>query len=100
MLWEILPDILEQEAEVLFHGTSAAAAAVIAVAGLKPMTRQFVHLSTDRATAVQVGLRKAFDPVVLCIDAAAAHAEGVPFWVGNESVWLAAGVPAAFIAFN
>jgi putative RNA 2'-phosphotransferase len=38
----------------LFHGTSPIAAEAIAVDGLQPMGRQFVHLSTDRRTAAEV----------------------------------------------
>jgi putative RNA 2'-phosphotransferase len=83
---------------VLFHGTSSAAAAAILVSGLQPMSRQFVHLSNEWDMAVQVGRRKAAEPVVLRIDAAAAQEDGVSFWVGNEAVWLAENVPARFIA--
>ena len=51
--------------EVLFHGTSPVAWASIQEQGLVPMARQYVHLSTDVGTAVQVGTRKADVPVVL-----------------------------------
>jgi putative RNA 2'-phosphotransferase len=81
----------------LFHGTSPAAAALIAEGGLLPSGRQYVHLSSDRATAVQVGRRKARDPVILVVDAARAFAGGVRFYVGNENVWLADAVPAAYV---
>jgi len=66
--------------------------------GLKPMARQYVHLSVDEATAGAVGRRKGAAPVLLKVDAAAAHADGVVFYVGNEKVWLADTVPARFIA--
>lgn len=83
---------------VLFHGTSWAATEAILTSGLLPMSRQFVHLSSEWDTAVQVGQRKVAEPVVLTIDAAAAQEDGVPFWIGNEAVWLARSVPARFIA--
>lgn len=83
---------------VLLHGTSSAAAAAILVSGLQPMSRQFVHLSNEWDMAVRVGRRKASEPVVLRVDAAAAQEDGVSFLVGNEAVWLAENVPARFIA--
>lgn len=82
---------------VLFHGTSPAAAEVILTGGLLPMTRQYVHLSVDQETASQVGRRKAEQPVILRVAAGEADAAGVPFYEGNEKVWLADHVPAAFV---
>jgi putative RNA 2'-phosphotransferase len=82
---------------VLFHGTSPAASRAILRDGLRPMGRQFVHLSIDVDTALQVGRRKADFPVVLRVDAAAAHAAGVCFCRGNELVWLADAVPLGFL---
>jgi putative RNA 2'-phosphotransferase len=82
---------------VLYHGTTAKTAQIILAAGLQPMHRQYVHLSTDRATAYQVGRRKAREPLILAVAAVEAHATGVVFYAGNEQVWLADYVPAAFI---
>ena len=56
-----------------------------------------MHLSSDRETAVAVGLRKSPTPVVLAITAAEATVEGVVFYVGNDRVWLADAVPARFV---
>lgn len=61
------------------------------------MGRQYVHLSVDIATAEQVGRRKATAPMVLRIRAEAAHGAGVRFYRGNDRVWLADAVAAAFI---
>ncbi|MBI2709595.1 MAG: RNA 2'-phosphotransferase [Actinobacteria bacterium] len=82
---------------VLFHGTSPAAWRSIRTDGLRPARRQYVHLSTDVDTARQVGRRKAREPVMVRVDAARAHADGVPFYVGNERVWLANHVPSRFL---
>jgi putative RNA 2'-phosphotransferase len=82
---------------VLYHGTSPEAVERIGREGLKPMRRQYVHLSVDTATARQVGLRKAEAPVILRIRAEAAHAGGVAFYRGNDLVWLADAIPPAFI---
>lgn len=81
----------------LFHGTSPAAAEKIRVEGLRPMGRQYVHLSADRATAWAVGSRKAREPVILVVAARAAAEAGVVFYVGNEGIWLADEVPAQFV---
>jgi putative RNA 2'-phosphotransferase len=83
---------------VLYHGTAPATAAHIRADGLKPMGRHYVHLSADVATAEQVGRRKASAPVILTIDASAAHDAGVVFYRGNDLVWLANVVPASFIS--
>ena len=84
----------------LFHGTSLAAAKMIRVEGLRPMGRQFVHLSVDRATAEAVGARKAPEPVILAVAAREASAAEVAFYVGNERVWLADLIPAEFITID
>ena len=81
----------------LFHGTSPAALPAIRETGLRPMGRQYVHLSVDRETAEAVGRRKSADPVVLVIDSAGAHRAGVRFWQGNEKVWLVEWVPHEFL---
>ncbi len=81
---------------ILFHGTSPDAWKVIVHAGLKPMGRQYVHLSVDSVMASEVGRRKSQKPTILEIDAHAAHKSGTAFYVGNEKVWLADVVPVGF----
>lgn len=49
-------------------------------------------------TAVSVGKRHG-SPVVLTIQAQAMHAQGHPFYLSENGVWLTADVPAAFIGF-
>lgn len=82
----------------LFHGTAPTTARLIKTDGLRPMRRQFVHLSADREMASAVGGRKSAQPVILTIDGKAAHADGVTFYEGNDRVWLADFVPPGFIA--
>ena len=82
---------------MLYHGTAPATAEVVMKEGLKPMGRQYVHLSADRETAYQVGRRKAAEPVILEVEAGKAYAAGVAFYYGNEQVWLADTVPARFL---
>jgi putative RNA 2'-phosphotransferase len=83
--------------EVLYHGTSPEAARLIRAEGLRPMSRQYVHLSVDFVTAKQVGKRKTKQPVILTIQAKDAHERGVVFYRGNKLVWLADIVPPAYI---
>lgn len=83
---------------LLFHGTAPDSAGRILKEGLKPMNRQYVHLSADLETARQVGRRKSPQPVVLVVDAAAAHESGVHFYHGNQMVWLVDRVPPRFIS--
>jgi len=85
--------------DVLYHGTSPEALTAIREAGLRPMRRQYVHLSSDEATAHSVGQRKTSRATILKIAGAEAHAAGVKFYHGNERVWLADDVPPEFISF-
>ena len=82
---------------ILFHGTSPSVAETVLGEGLKPMLRQYVHLSIDVGTALEVGRRKARKPVLLHVDARTVHENGVVFYVGNERVWLADRVPGRFL---
>ncbi|HDQ71182.1 MAG TPA: RNA 2'-phosphotransferase [Chloroflexi bacterium] len=84
---------------LLYHGTSPAAVARIRAEGLRPMERQYVHLSPDTKTAVNVGGRHTQKPIVLTVRATEAWAAGVPFYRADETVYLARRVPAAYIDF-
>jgi putative RNA 2'-phosphotransferase len=92
--------LLKESAEpppILYHGTSPETAAIIKAEGLRPMGRQYVHLSIDIATAEHVGRRKSKAPVILRIRAQLAHTAGVAFYRGNDLVWLANVVAPDFI---
>lgn len=82
---------------VLYHGTVERFIPAILVEGLKPQSRQHVHLSATLATAVQVGSRRG-EAVILTVDAAAAHAAGIEFYLSANGVWLSLAVPAAYIS--
>lgn len=83
---------------VLFHGTVGRSLAPIRATGLRPMSRQYVHLSADRDTAVKVGSRRG-RAVVLTVDAAAMHRDGHEFRISANGVWLAAHVPTDYLRF-
>ena len=86
--------------EVLFHGTTPRVIGMIKTKGLKPMNRQNVHLSIDKATALEVGKRKSKSPVLLRIRSLDASKNDVVFFKGNEKIWLADKVPPQFIEFS
>jgi putative RNA 2'-phosphotransferase len=85
---------------LLYHGTTPQAAKISRMEGLKPMRRQYVHLSADEETARQVALRHTHRPVILYIDAFTASRQGIAFYLGNDRVWLADHIPPTFINFS
>lgn len=84
---------------ILLHGTSLAALEAIREQGLIPGFRNHVHLTTSRDVAEEVARRHG-SPCVICVDAAAMHAEGYEFFRTSNDVWLVAGVPPLFIEVN
>lgn len=66
--------------------------------GLVPKGRQYVHLSEETKTALQVGKRRDDTPVILLIQAKKAWEDGVSFYHGNEMVWLADKVDSRYIS--
>lgn len=85
---------------ILYHGTARRFLDSILTEGLKPMARQYVHLSADIDTATRVGSRRDPKPVILAVDAARASKDGLSFYVGNEKVWLTDEVPADYLQIH
>ena len=83
--------------ESLYHGGRHDRAEDILSGGLKPVSRRYVHLSTDLATANEVGRRRDSSPAVFRIKAAEAAAAGVSFYRATDEVWLTEEVPPQFI---
>ncbi len=81
---------------ILYHGTAEAFVRAILKSGLKPMRRQYVHLTENQALAQRVGSRHG-KPRVLTIDAASAHRDGVFFYRPNPAFWLVEEVGAKYI---
>lgn len=81
---------------VLYHGTARRFLPSIEKEGLLPMSRQYVHLSTNIAMAEQVGKRRDAHPAILQIDARRAHEEGIAFYIGNDQVWLCRKLPSKY----
>ena len=85
--------------QLLYHGTSPNVVEAIRSEGLKPMKRQYVHLSSDEKTAILVGKRKNRQPVILKIQALQAHESGVYFYDRNDKIWLVETIPPKYIEF-
>ena len=82
---------------MLYHGTAKRFLNSIKKEGLKPMSRQYVHLSEDIETAKMVGKRRDSDPVILYIDTVEAIKAGVKFYKANDKVWLCKELLPQFI---
>ncbi len=82
--------------DVLYHGTSPESAERILKEGLKPMKRQYVHLSRSVDDAIEVGRRHAKRPFVLKVRAREAYKKGIPFYLAGDT-YLAPYVPPEFI---
>lgn len=78
---EVLPP------DVLYHGTSTNSLHAITTEGIKPMTRQYVHLSPTVELATKVGGRHG-EPIVLSIDTASMLRDGYKFYQATNGVWL------------
>ncbi|MFO0983045.1 MAG: RNA 2'-phosphotransferase [Planctomycetota bacterium] len=94
----IAHDVVHPPVE-LFHGTHAGAVTAILAEGLRPMGRQYVHLTNDRELARRVGRRRG-EPVVLRVDTASAVANGIVFRRANQAFWLVDAMPAACLTIE
>jgi putative RNA 2'-phosphotransferase len=82
--------------DILYHGTATRFLDSIMKDGLKPMTRQYVHLSLTEEIALTVGRRHG-KPIVLYIDTKKMHEESYKFYLSENKVWLAKEVPVKYI---
>ena len=63
------------------------------------MSRQYVHLSSDFQTAIEVGRRHG-SPVVLTINAEAMAQDGVIFYRSENGVWLCEHVAPKYFSIE
>jgi len=82
--------------EVLYHGTAERFWPAIQKDGLHSRGRNYVHLSTDRKTAKQVGRRHG-KVVILAVQAQKMHASGRTFYNPSPGVWLVDSVPPEYL---
>ena len=84
--------------EILFHGTARRFISSIKQEGLKPMNRQYVHLSSDLDTAMKVGKRHDSKPVIFEVQAGQMYRDGVVFYhSGNDGTWMCEAVNPKYI---
>jgi len=88
---------ISEPPEILYHGTDSKVVDSIMKNGLKPMTRAYVHLSTDKDTAKKVGLRKSDDMTILKILAKEAFNNGQNFYKVDSNIWLTDKIRTKFI---
>lgn len=82
--------------DMLYHGTGMKSVSSISWQGLRPMSRQYVHLSKDIDTAVKVGRRHG-TCVVYKIDTAQMVRDGYIFFESVNHVWLTKCVPVKYL---
>jgi putative RNA 2'-phosphotransferase len=83
--------------ELLYHGTARHNLESIFESGLLKGRRHHVHLSTNKATMLQVAMRHG-KPVILLVHAQRMYADGHVFFVTGNNVWLTDHVPPAYLA--
>lgn len=84
--------------KTLYHGTTKEYAQLIIKEGLKPMSRQYVHLSEDINTANIVALRRTNQPVILIIDCLSAYQDKINFYKEDNGIWLSDFIPFNYIS--
>lgn len=83
----------------LYHGTAEHALASIRAEGLRPQSRQYVHLSRTRNQAERVGRRHGA-PVVVVVKAEKMHEAGHALYQTTDAVWLTHAVPPQYLTRN
>jgi len=83
----------DRDARILYHGTPRRNFKRILKEGLKPMKRQFVHLTTKREEALETGRRHGRDVVLLVIDANCLRKRGLRIYKAGKNVRIVGHVP-------
>ena len=89
----------QEPPEYLYHGTAKRFLDSILSCGLIKQSRNHVHLSSDRSTAIKVGKRHGA-PVVLQIQSGKMYEAGLKFFLAKNNVWLTDSVPPQYITLN
>ena len=83
--------------DILYHGTARKNIPLLFQDGIQKMSRQYVHLSKDIETALNVGRRHG-EPVIFVIDAKQMLVDGYKFYLSENNVWLTDYVPQKYIS--
>jgi len=95
-----IPMDISPKVDFLYHGTSTKIVDIIMKEGLKPQSRQHVHLSKDIETAKKVGLRKDKDITILKIDSARMREDGIKIYISKNGVYLTDYVDSKYISID
>jgi len=81
----------------VFHGTKKDLLDTIMKEGLKPMTRQHVHLSPDTDTALNVAGRRKGDNIILVVKTKAMYADNIKIYKSENGYYLADYIDPKYI---
>ncbi|RKS96604.1 RNA 2'-phosphotransferase [Chryseobacterium defluvii] len=87
----------QQPPEFLYHGTAEINIPSILENGIEKRSRRHVHLSGDKETATNVGMRHG-KPVILTIRTGAMFKDGIEFYFSDNGVWLTDFIDAKYIS--
>jgi len=91
------PDLQEMTPpDILYHGTATRFYNSIKSEGIKKMTRNYVQLSKDISTAIEVGKRHG-SPVLLSVNTKSMVDDGIKFYLSNNGVWMTEFVNPKYI---
>lgn len=81
---------------VLYHGTATRFRTSIIEQGLKPQTRQYVHLTADKQVALDTGARHG-EPALFGVRAHLMYLHGIKFYRAENDVYLVENVPPKYL---
>ena len=90
-----MADETDDVPNLLYHGTAKLSLLRIQTEGIKRMSRQFVHLTNDKALALETGKRHG-DPVIISVDAHRMKEDGRKFWRCGDKIWLTTDVEVIY----
>lgn len=85
--------------DILYHGTARRNISSIRRDGIRRGKRNHVHLSSDKDTAIKVGVRDG-QSIVLTVLAAKMFQDGIRFFISENGVWLTEYVAAEYLLFD
>lgn len=83
--------------EYLYHGTTPEVKNKILTSGIKPMGRNYVHLSAGVKEAEKVARRRTNQPVIFKIETLRAFHEGQNFYKTAEDIYLTDQISADYL---
>lgn len=84
--------------EYLYHGTTPEVKNKILASGIKPMGRNYVHLSVGVKEAKKVARRRTNQPVIFKVEALRAFSEGQKFYKTAEDIYLTDKISVQYLS--